>query len=153
MPMPKSVVKVKKDGIEFISNVDGVCYSIRELSRAALRDVGEFIKRRYQDRYYSVYKKHSGNGKFAVSYKTDESSAPCLLIGIRHASPGNVVRGFYTFFHEVGTTRYSARPLLKRVVEDNLADVQRIEEAYLGALNDETDAMRLIGKNDEDDDD
>lgn len=156
MPVPKSVVKVKKDGIEFVSNVDAVNYSIRELSRAALRDVGKLLKKRYKDRYYSVYKKHSGNGKFAVSSKVDQiktSPTPCLKIGIRHASPGNVVRGFYTFFHEVGTTRYSARPLLKRVVEDNLAEIQRIEGAYLSALNDESDAKRLmlIDENVEDD--
>ncbi len=157
MPVPKSVVKFKKDGdgvfIEFVSNVDTVNYTMRELSRAALRDVGRFLRKRYKDRYYSVYKKISGNGKFAISYKVNSSSPPHMDIGIKHSAPGKPVRGFYTFFHEVGTIRYAARPLLKRIVEDNIADVQRIEEAYLGALNDETDAMRLIGKNDEDDDD
>lgn len=155
MPVPKSVVKVKKDGIEFVSNVEAVYYNIHELSRAALRDIGKLLKKRYQDRYYSVYKKHSGKGKFAISYKVERietSPTPCLKIGIRHASPGHVVRGFYTFFHEVGTTRYSARPLLKRVVEENLAEIQRIEGAYLNAINNEAGAKSLIDENAADDD-
>ena len=36
MPLPKSVTKIKKDGIEFVSNVDRAQYTIQELSRAAL---------------------------------------------------------------------------------------------------------------------
>ena len=44
MSAPKSVVRFKKDGIEYISNVDFACYTIVELSRAAMRDVGKFNK-------------------------------------------------------------------------------------------------------------
>ena len=46
MPMPKSVVKIKKDGIEFTSNVDRVQYTIEELTRAALRDAAKLIRKR-----------------------------------------------------------------------------------------------------------
>ena len=46
MPMPKSVVKVKKDGIEYISNVDRTKYTLTELTRAALKDVGKFLRKR-----------------------------------------------------------------------------------------------------------
>jgi len=44
--MPKSVVKVKKDGIEYISNVDRTKYTLTELTRAALKDVGKFLRKR-----------------------------------------------------------------------------------------------------------
>ena len=46
MPMPKSVVKVKKDGVEYISNVDRTKYTLTELTRAALKDVGKFLRKR-----------------------------------------------------------------------------------------------------------
>ena len=45
MSVPKSVVRFKKDGIEYTSNVDFACYTIVELTRAALRDVGKFLAR------------------------------------------------------------------------------------------------------------
>ena len=46
MNVPKSVVKIKKNGVEYTSSVDYVCYNIFELSRAAMRDVGRFLTNR-----------------------------------------------------------------------------------------------------------
>ena len=40
-----SPVKFTRNGVEFTSNVDRVNYTIWELSRAALRDVGRYIVR------------------------------------------------------------------------------------------------------------
>ena len=45
MPVPKSTMKFKRDGVEFTSSVDRCNYTIRELSRAALRDVGRYVVR------------------------------------------------------------------------------------------------------------
>jgi len=46
MPVPKSAIKIKRDGVEYISNVDRVNYLISELTRAALRDVGKLTNKR-----------------------------------------------------------------------------------------------------------
>ena len=46
MSLPKSVTKIKKDGVEFVSSVDRASYTIRELARAALRDVGKLVCKR-----------------------------------------------------------------------------------------------------------
>ena len=46
MPLPKSVTKIKKDGVEFISSVDRIKYTLNELSRAALRDTAKLIRKR-----------------------------------------------------------------------------------------------------------
>ena len=65
MSVPKSVTKVTKNGLEFTSNVDACQYTLRELARAALRDVGKFVCRRFKDSYYSTFKKKTGNvGRF-----------------------------------------------------------------------------------------
>ena len=45
MSVPKSVVRFRKDGVEYTSRVDFASYTILELTRAALRDVGKFIAR------------------------------------------------------------------------------------------------------------
>ena len=43
MSVPKSVVKFDKDGVKFVSSVDWYDYTLKELCRAALRDVGKFV--------------------------------------------------------------------------------------------------------------
>jgi len=45
MSMPKSVVKFKKGEVEYTSNVDACEYTLKELSRAALRDVARMARR------------------------------------------------------------------------------------------------------------
>lgn len=48
MSVPRSVTKVTKNGIEFTSNVDRVNYTMKELCRAALRDVGKLVCKRFR---------------------------------------------------------------------------------------------------------
>ena len=44
MAMPKSVIRINnKNGITFIDNVDRTKYTLRELTRAALRDTGKYV--------------------------------------------------------------------------------------------------------------
>ena len=43
MSVPKSVHKISKGNVEYISSCDFAAYSIKELTRAALRDVGKFV--------------------------------------------------------------------------------------------------------------
>ena len=45
MSVPKSVVKFDKNGVKYVSSVDRAQYTIRELTRAAMRDVGKFLVR------------------------------------------------------------------------------------------------------------
>ena len=43
MPMPKSVTKISKNGVEVISSVDKANYLITELTRAAMKDVAKYV--------------------------------------------------------------------------------------------------------------
>ena len=60
MPIPKSVTKIKKGNVEFISNVDRVQYTLTELTRAALRDVGKFICNVFRTKYYGIFNRKMG---------------------------------------------------------------------------------------------
>ena len=60
MPVPKSVIKIKKGNIEYISNVDRVNYTLNELTRAALRDVGKYLCNRFRSNYYGLFKRKKG---------------------------------------------------------------------------------------------
>lgn len=47
MSVPKSVIKLNKNGVQYVSSCDRAQYTIKELTRAALRDVGKFLVRQY----------------------------------------------------------------------------------------------------------
>ena len=49
MGLPKSVIRFNKNGVQYVSSCDRTQYTIRELTRAALRDVGKFITRKCND--------------------------------------------------------------------------------------------------------
>lgn len=67
MSLPKAV-KITKNGVEIISNVDRIQYTLKELERAALRDVGKLVcktvttKNKTQDGALS--EKHAVLGSF-----------------------------------------------------------------------------------------
>ena len=146
MGIPKSVVKVKKKGVEYTSNVDQCQYYIFELSRAALRDVGKFCTKRFRQTYYSHFKRHSGDAGKATKYKVYSNAKtkfPRLDIGLKK---GRVV-GFYGYFQEVGSSKQPKLGLLTKTVQSNIAELIKIESQYLSALEDEAKAQALIAEN------
>ena len=69
MAMPKSVVRINnKNGITFIDNVERTQYTLRELTRAALRDTGKFVCNRFRKNYYSVFKRRKRRVGRATQY-------------------------------------------------------------------------------------
>jgi len=143
MAIPKSVTKISKDGnVTYTQNVDRVNYTIRELTRAALRDVGKYVCKKFRDDYYAKFRKHSGRvGKAAqywVKYKQKEIE---LQVGVKP-------NGFYGGFQELGTSKTDKHALLTHAVQDNIAMIIDIESQYLSALSDEAHALALISEED-----
>lgn len=151
MAAPKSVVKMNKDGVQYTSSVDKCQYYIFELSRAALRDVGRFVKRRFKESFYSHFKKRTGKAPKATKikvYSNANTKYPRLEIGLPHASKGNEVIGFYSYFQEFGTSKTQRLGLLKNTVYNNVPEIIKIESQYLSALEDEAAALALIDEDD-----
>lgn len=141
MSTPKSVTKIKKDGIEFTSNVDWVKYSINELTRAALRDVGKLVCKRFRQSYYAIFKKRKGRvGKYTqywVRSNPKYQKEPDLQVGIKPF-------GFYGGFQEFGTNKTPRLGLLTKAVTENISDIAKIESKYLSALNDSENAVNSL---------
>lgn len=137
MPMPKSVVKFKKDGVEFISNVDRVNYTIDELTRAALKDVGKFVARLTRKKIRRRTGRFAKNTQYWVRKKDKD-----LQIGFK---PG----GFYGLFQEVGTKNQPKIGALYNSVAENIPMIIEIESKYLSALEDEAKALALINEAEE----
>jgi HK97 gp10 family phage protein len=128
MPMPKSVTKVKKDGIEFVSNVDACQYTITELSRAALRDVAKLVRKRM----IQELKKLPGMKKNKRIYKSTQywvrKKETDLQIGFRHNT-------WYGVLQELGSKNQPKRDILRNAVYNNIAEIRAIESKYLSAID------------------
>ena len=128
MAVPKSVTKISKDGnVTYTQSVDRVNYTIRELSRAALRDVGKYVCKQFRNSYYARFKKHSGRvGRFTqywVKYKQRDIE---LQVGIKP-------NGFYGGYQELGSSKTPKLAFLTHAVQDNIQKIMEIESQYLSA--------------------
>ena len=132
MSVPKSVVKIKKDGVEYISSVDRTVYTLTELTRAALRDVGKYICNRTRKKIRRRTGRLSKNIQYWVRKKEGD-----LQVGFK---PG----GFYGGFQELGTEKQPKIGALYNTVKDNVKTIRDIEGQYLSAIEDEQKALALI---------
>lgn len=134
MGMPKSVIKIKKDGVEFVSNVEQVNYTIVELTRAALRDVGRFVCNRTRKKIHRRTGRLAKNTQYWVRKKECD-----LQVGFK---PG----GWYGLYQELGTEKQPKIGALYNSVKENVNMIRDIEGQYLSAITDEQEALRLINE-------
>lgn len=127
MSVPKSVTRYsKKNGLTFISNVDQVNYTLNELSRAALRDVGTLVIRETKRNIKRRTGKLAKNTQKWVRKKDAD-----LQIGFKPD-------GFYGMFQELGTSKQPKIGALYNAVHDNIDQIITIESKYLSALSGES---------------
>ena len=150
MSTPKSVVKVKKGNVEYTSNVDAAQYYIFELSRAALRDVGKFVKAKFKESFYDHFDRETGNAGKATSYtvlSNKSTKYPRVEIGLKKSQ----LKGVYGYEQEFGTSNVPRLGLLQSAVEDNIAKIIEIESKYLSGLEDEATALSMVSEGDYED--
>ena len=142
MPMPKSVTKIKKNGVEFISNVDRVKYLMVELERAALKDTAKLLRKRIIEKI----KKLPGMKRAKRPYKSTQywvrKRETDLQIGFKHDS-------WYGVLQELGTKGQPARGILRDTTFDNIDQIRIIQGQYLKFIEDENKALGLIREEDE----
>lgn len=126
MSLPKSV-KIKKDSVEYISNVDRINYTLTELIRAALRDTGKFICNRTRQKIRRRTGRLAKNTQYWVRTK---QSTPNLQVGFK---PG----GFYGLFQEIGSKFIPKIAALSNATENNIDDIRKIQAQYLSGIGTE----------------
>lgn len=142
MPMPKSVTKIKKDGIEFISNVDRAQYTIQELSRAALKDVAKLLRKRMVQELKQLpgMKRHRriyNSTQYWVRRRETD-----LQIGVKHDA-------WYGVNQELGTKGMPKKGVIRETTFKHIDDIRRIEGQYLSAIENENRALGLINEDEE----
>ena len=143
MSAPKSVVKVKKGNVTYISNVDFACYNIYELSRRAMYDVGKYLAHMIRRALRQL--PGSKKNRF-VRYKTADLThkVPFDPNGLPHLEIGTTEDSWYTEEHELGSSGQPRRGVFKDTAYKNVATIIEIESKYLSAMEDEAEALRLI---------
>lgn len=140
-----SPMKFKKDGVEFVSNVDRCNYTIRELTRAALRDVGRYVVRqctRKARRLEGLGRTRYIQKRFQFWVRRQEGD---LQVGIhnvlKNKNPGAT---WYGIDQELGLNGQPKRAFLHDSVYENIKTIRDIEAQYLSAIEDEQQALALI---------
>lgn len=127
MPLPKSV-KFSKNGVEYLSNCDRIQYTLKELTRAALRDTGKYVCRETRRKIKRRTGRIAKNTQYWVRSKQE---TPDLQVGFK---PG----GFYGLFQEIGTEKQPKIGALSDSAQNNIAEIQRIQHEYLSAVGTES---------------
>jgi len=139
-----SVVKFTKNGVEYTSSVDRASYYIKELTRAAMRDVGRFILRecakevRKLNRYTKTMKYAPKRYQMWVRKKEND-----LIVGIENTKYG-AESAWWADQSELGTNGQPKRGILYNAVYNNIDKIREIEAQYLSAIEDEISAQALI---------
>lgn len=153
MSLPKSVIRFKKGQVEYVSNVDACKYTLHELTRAALRDVGKFVTRLVNDKALKLYggglgktnriipHKGADRNKLAFGYWARKKECD-LQVGVKHDS-------WYGTDQELGSDGMPKKALIRNTVYDNIPKIIEIESKYLSGLEDEATALALIDSEDD----
>ena len=142
MPMPKSVTKVKKDGIEFISNVDRAQYTIQELSRAALKDVAKLLRKRMVQELKTLPGMRRSKRIYNSTQYWVRRRECDLQIGVKHDA-------WYGVNQELGTKGMPKKGVIRETTFKHIDDIRKIQGQYLSAIEDENRALELIDEEEE----
>ena len=145
MAVPKSVVRFRKGGVEYTSNVDFAAYSLVELSRAAMRDVGKFIARTANSKASKLpglKKSRRVRGRTS----TFLYQVPWAAAGLPHLEVGVTHNTWYGVEQETGSSKMSKRGFLRASAHDNIPKIIEIESKYLSAMEDEARILALINE-------
>jgi hypothetical protein len=145
MSVPKSVVKFDKNGVKYVSSVDRAQYTIRELTRAALRDVGKFLVREINKKAQALpgMKKNPrvrGRGS-AFGYWARKQECDLQI--------GTKIGTWYSYKQELGTDKMPKLGFIRQTTEGNIKTIVEIESQYLSALEDEARALSMIESEDD----
>jgi HK97 gp10 family phage protein len=148
MPLPKSQMKIKKDGVEFISNVDAVNYTIAELTRAALRDVAKLIRKRVIAKMKQLRGLQRSRRPYrAFGYWVRKKEGD-LQMGFGNTKQGTSGDAWYAIQQEVGSKNQPKRGIMRETVFENIEEIRKIQAQYLSAITTNS-AQSLIDENEQ----
>ena len=154
MPLPRSVVTINRRGVQYTSSVLRANYTLKELTRAALRDIGRVITYKIIVKVNALAGgglRRSKRPKNTFQYWNRKRETD-LVIGIKLGKKGKQTT-WYGVDQELGLNGQPKRSILRDTVFENIGLIREIQSKYLKHIEDEMAAERLIDENAEVDDD
>ncbi len=132
-----SPVKITKNGVEYISKVDRTKYTLQELTRAALKDVGKLLRKRMIEKFRELpgMKKHKRIYRSTQFWVRKQEGD--LVIGLKHGT-------WYGADSELGSSNQPKRGIVRDTTFAHIEDIRRIEGQYLQYIEDENKALGII---------
>ena len=150
MPLPKSVTKISKNGVEFVSSVDRANYLITELTRAAMKDVAKYVLRIVRANVRAISSQTKKMRYAGMRYQYWMRKKECdLQLGIENTKFG-AESAWWADQSELGTGNQPKRGFLRAAVYDNIATIRQIESQYLSAIEDEAGAEAMVDEEEND---
>ena len=150
MPLPKSVTKISKNGVEFVSSVDRANYLITELTRAAMKDVAKYVLRIVRANVRAISSQTKKMRYAGMRYQYWVRKKECdLQLGIENTKFG-AESAWWADQSELGTGNQPKRGFLRAAVYDNIATIRQIESQYLSAIEDEAGAEAMVDEDEND---
>lgn len=150
MPLPKSVTKISKNGVEFVSSVDRANYLITELTRAAMKDVAKYVLRIVRANVRAISSQTKKMRYAGMRYQYWVRKKECdLQLGIENTKFG-AESAWWADQSELGTGNQPKRGFLRAAVYDNIATIRQIESQYLSAIEDEAGAGAMVDEEEND---
>ena len=142
MPLPRRVVRINRKGVKFTSSVERAEYTLEELTRAALRDIGKLVTFKARDKVraianHSMKRSQRVKNAFQSWNRRRETD---LQVGIKHET-------WYGVDQELGLDGQPKRDILRKTVFENINIIQEISAKYLKHIEDEMTAQRMIDEN------
>ncbi len=131
-----SPVKIKKDGVEYISKIDRTKYTLKQLIHGANKDVGKLITRRTREKVH----KRTGRGRKYTQYWARKDGS--LLVGFKPAA-------FYLGYQELGAESIKKTAILTNTVQEQKNEIRKIQGTYIKSIEDENKALGLIKETEE----
>lgn len=136
MAMPRTV-RVTRNGVEWISNIDRTQYTLKQLEMAGLREVGKIIRKLVlQQAKKQVGMKRSKRIMRSFQYWARKRERD-LVVGIKHNT-------WYGAEQELGTRGQRKKAILMDAVLNNVDDIRRVMGIYIASVEDMNKAEGLI---------
>ena len=151
-----SVVKIKKGNVEYTSKVDIAQYTIQELTRRALLDVGRYVTYNVRKNLRTIFpftKHHRMSERYQYWVLKKENQ---LILGVENLKKGAKTAWWAdqlemdSFLRPGGGTTQGQggihaprRHLLETFVKKHIDKIVEIESQYLQTINNESTAVAL----------
>jgi hypothetical protein len=145
MALPRSITRVDRaGGVTFTSSVERANYTIKELTRAALRDVAKVLRKKIIKKVRTL----PGMSKSKLPYKSlgywVRGKEADLQIGFGNSKKGWSGDVWFAARQELGTKKMKKKGFMRDTIFESIAEIRTIQGQYLSAIEDEQRAARLI---------